>query len=174
MRIAVCDGNVVFATHLISITDARVDDDEFMRDINATTDWKITCFSEEEKSSAEKRLAALNVQFTVESLAFSQFQKDKVAGKKYTSRSEAIAHLNDEIDEPESEVIPNLKKRQREHDEKIKDYDDRIRNHDDAIKEFKELREVNLNLQQQISAMKNQNTELLTRLTIMEAKNRAI
>ncbi|HBC94481.1 MAG TPA: hypothetical protein DCZ10_16665 [Pelotomaculum sp.] len=57
-------------------------------------------------SALERR----GIKFKSEELSFPQEFKDKVNGLKYTSRSEAISHLQGEIDVPEQEVVAFLRK----------------------------------------------------------------
>ena len=104
MYIRVDDGKVVFATHLVrSESETEV------------------CYSLKERDTAIESMAKRGIEFTVEELSFDTKQKDKVNGKKYTSRTEAIQHLAGEIDEPESDIIPNLKKALKAKDKEIQD-----------------------------------------------------
>ena len=107
------DGNVEFATYFVAADlsieikdrDKRNSFEAFQTEVDG-----IVCYSEEEKVQAEALLTSMEIAFTTEILSFLQKQKDKVAGLKYNSRTEAIKHLSGEIEEPESEVIPRLKR----------------------------------------------------------------
>jgi len=112
MRISLKDGIVVFATHFLTttITEGMLEVNKTpLRQLQIRSDG-VLCFSEQEKNKAEEILIKLNIPFTVEELVFTQEQKDKVKDIKYNSRSEAIAHLQNKIEMPESEIIPFLKK----------------------------------------------------------------
>ena len=104
MYVRVDDGKVLFATHLVK-----------------TSDETEICYSLKERDTAIESLAKRGIIFTVEELSFDVKQKEKVNGKKYTSRTEAIQHLAGEIDEPESDIIPNLKKALKAKDKEIQD-----------------------------------------------------
>ena len=104
MYVRVDDGKVLFATHLVK-----------------TSDETEICYSLKERDTVIESLAKRGKEFTIEEVTFDIKQKDKVNGKKYTSRTEAIQHLAGEIDEPESDIIPNLKKALKAKDKEIQD-----------------------------------------------------
>lgn len=93
MNIRVDDGKVIFATHLVKAEGGTE-----------------ICYSLKERDTVIESMAKRGIEFIVEELSFDIKQKDKVNGKKYASRTEAIQHLAGEIDEPELDIIPNLKK----------------------------------------------------------------
>jgi len=104
MKIQVNDGVVQFATHIIA-----TDNPELLNFLQIEPEG-VVCYSEEERIRAESTLTELKIPFTTETTTFRQDHKDKVMGKKYGSRTEAIKHLNDEIEMPKSEVIPFLRR----------------------------------------------------------------
>lgn len=153
MKIEAVDGRVVFATHLIAFTPPQDYPDNQKSPLHAfrIDPEGIVCFSDQERARAEQVLAVLGLPFTTQAIKFTQTQRDKVAGKIYHSCGEALKHLNGEIDEPESEIIPNLKK---------------------ALKEFKnmkESKEVTGQLQTRITALEQENTDLKARVAALEA-----
>lgn len=79
----------------------------------------IVCFSDEERQRAESELTEESIEYNVESIMFPQEVMDKAKGVKYASRTEAIQHLQSEIDEVESQIIDNLKKRNKELEYKL-------------------------------------------------------
>lgn len=107
MYFRVDDGNVVFADYLIR---AEIPEDKRALFIGFQCEPDgIVCYSEQEKVRAEETLTQEEVPFETEEINFTPEQKAKVEGIKYASRSEAIAHLLEDK-EPESQVIPNLKR----------------------------------------------------------------
>ena len=66
----------------------------------------------------EAVLQEYEIPYTIEVLDYEQ-HKPKAQGVKYASRSECIKHLLDN-DEPESQVVPNLRKKLDEKEERIK------------------------------------------------------
>jgi hypothetical protein len=108
MKMQINDGVVQFATHFIkaNITDETV---KQLRGLQTAING-ITCYTIEEKEKAENGLTQLNIPFITEILTVSDEYINKVKDVKYNSRSEAIAHLQEEIEMPNSEIIPYLKK----------------------------------------------------------------
>ena len=111
MHIGIIDGKVIFATHFINVIIPKEQRDIFH--LFQIEPDGIVCYSELEKTQVESVLTEYNIPFTTETLSFNQDYKDKVAGIKYNSRSEAIAHLQEGI-EPGSQIIVNLKKQNKE------------------------------------------------------------
>lgn len=134
LNIAVCDERCLFATHIIKVRDIdikkfnvgsiSIDDSIFdcrglLKGFCAERDYYY-CFvySVSELEQVTKYLDRLNIPYQTESLDFNLAYITKTQGIKYASRSEAIEHiLNDK--EPESMIIPNLKKKLQEKEEKI-------------------------------------------------------
>ena len=116
MKLKVNDGEVVFATHFIVATipqELLVGNRATLRALQVVPEG-LLCYSESERVKAESILSKLEIPFTTETITVPNSQKDKSAGLKYNSRTEAIKHLTGEIDEPESEVIPKLKREKEE------------------------------------------------------------
>lgn len=115
MKLKILDGTVVFAVYSLNINRPLNRPGNLKLDLSKIENRfdmdgeSILCYSEQERAVAEDFLTEQGFSYTVEVPCFTREQKDKVAGKKYNSRSEAIQHLNDEIDMPESEIIPFLK-----------------------------------------------------------------
>ena len=116
MHIKVVDGVVQFATHFIY---ASIPEEQ-RRLFPFQEQNGIICYSEEEKNKTENLLKENKISYTIETLFFTQDQKNKVNNKKYKSRTEAIKHLKDEIEEPESEIIPTLKREKKELEQRLK------------------------------------------------------
>jgi hypothetical protein len=78
----------------------------------------IVIYPYDDMAKVEAILQEHEIQYTVEILDYEQ-HKPKAQGVKYASRSECIKHLLDN-DEPESQVVPNLRKKLEEKEERIK------------------------------------------------------
>jgi len=116
MKLKVNDGEVVFATHFIVATipqELLVGNRATLRALQVVPEG-LLCYSESERVKAESILSKLEIPFTTETITVPNSQKDKSAGLKYNSRTEAIEHLSGEIEEPEREVIPRLKREKAE------------------------------------------------------------
>ena len=74
----------------------------------------IVCYSLEELNNVKQILTDLNISYFINELQVSNDAILKTKGFKYSSRSEAIEHINGEIEEPESEIIPKLKREKAE------------------------------------------------------------
>jgi len=112
MRICVNDGIVVFATHLVkaTITDEMLQVEKTPLHRLQIEPEGFLCFSDKEREQAEKILSELKIPFQTEKLTFAKEHRDKTDGLKYASRSEAIKHINGEIEMPEHEIIPFLRR----------------------------------------------------------------
>lgn len=111
MHIAVMDGKVVFATHVFTLIG------EFdRRDLLGLTrkGVEVVCYSAADEARAREVLESKGIPHTVAVLEWDQSKKDKAKDLKYNSRSEAIQHLNDEIEMPDSELVPHLRKKVKE------------------------------------------------------------
>jgi len=108
MKIQVNDGVVQFATHFVATQIPDIDVRPLRR-FHVDPDG-ITCYSDKEKDQAEAALKSLGLSFVTETLNHPKEHKDKTEGLKYGSRTEAIKHINGEIEMPDSEIIPYLKK----------------------------------------------------------------
>jgi Arc/MetJ-type ribon-helix-helix transcriptional regulator len=117
MYLKTIDGNVVFATYFITTVIPNEQRNLFPFQIEQNG---IVCYSEEEKNQVEGLLTQYNISYITESLSFTDEQITKVKDKKYKSRTEAIQHLQDEIEEPESEIIPKLKREKKELEQRLK------------------------------------------------------
>lgn len=115
MRLRTVDGVVQFASYFVAanVPEEIRDSCEHFGGFRPGPGG-FTCFSEAEKDRAEAALTKLGISFVTEVLTFTDAQKSKVAGRKYNSRTEAIEHLSGEIEEPDSEVIPRLKREKAE------------------------------------------------------------
>ncbi len=123
IKIKTEDGIVKFATHFIN-TIIPIEQQElfpFQREQDG-----IVCYSEEELQKVEVKLNELEIPYIVESIIFTEEQKNKVANKKFGSRTEAIKYLNGEIEEPESEVIPKLKREKAELQQQLQQTEDAL------------------------------------------------
>lgn len=108
MYIKTLDGVVSFAEYFIS-TILTEQQRNIFRGFQVETEG-IVCYSEEEKLQAENLLVENNISFSSDTIIFTEEQKQKVNNKKFNCRTEAINFLNGVIEEPESEIITNLKK----------------------------------------------------------------
>jgi hypothetical protein len=106
----------MFATHLI---ETKITDDIKIELPLQIESEGVVCYSEEELAKAKFVLDKVKIPYTIKPLSFSAEMKQKVQGIKYNSRSEAIEHIQSNI-EPESQRIPNLFKRLNEAEEKNK------------------------------------------------------
>ena len=116
MYLQVNDGIVIFATHLIR---AEIKDRELARKLAPfqVESQGIIIYPDQDVGSAEAILTALNIPFVTEPLDHGE-HPIKAQGIKYASRSEAISHLLEDK-EPESQVLPNLRKRLNDKDAEI-------------------------------------------------------
>lgn len=101
------DGYVRFATHIVHCEGA---DGVYC---SQRIDGGFLCYSAEELERLEGVLKESGIAYTVEPLQPDPALVAKAHGVKYSSRSEAIAHLTEDK-EPESMIIPNLKAKLRE------------------------------------------------------------
>jgi len=119
MYLSVRDGVAVFATHLIR---TEIKDRELAQKLAPfplqVEAEGIVCYSQDEAERAKKALDDLGIPYVEEELQHDQAHKEKARGVKYASRSEAIAHLVEDK-EPESQVLPNLRKRLNDKDAEI-------------------------------------------------------
>ena len=74
------------------------------------TDEGIICYTEKERERAERWLKDKGIEYKAEELPINPILEEKAEGIKYTSRSEALAHLAEDR-EPESEKINRLIRR---------------------------------------------------------------
>lgn len=154
MRVAMANkGEARFATHIVhaDVTKAFLEDNRKIvgSHIRYAPDG-LALFGDKDKDRLVEGLTKLGVPFTVEVLVHPQGHRDKVKGHKYKNRDEIIQHLSGEIEEPESEIIPNLKKKQKEHEEKMKG--------------FEKSKEDNGKLQQRIAALEKENGDIKAKL----------
>ena len=112
MKMKIVDDQIIFATHLIRAV-IQQEDYGAVKPFHKSPNG-LLCYSETEKVKAETALTKLGIPFTTETITVPRTQKDKSAGIKYNSRTEAIKHLTGEIEEPEREVIPRLKREKAE------------------------------------------------------------
>ena len=117
MYLKTVDRNVVFATHFITTIISNEQRDIFPYQIEQDG---IVCYSEQEKNQVEELLLQYNISYITEPLSFTDEQINKVKDIKYNSRTEAIKHLQDEVEEPESEIIPTLKREKKELEQRLK------------------------------------------------------
>ncbi len=116
MFVMVRDGTAVFAIYKVR---AKMGDSVKTEIPGQIESEEIICYSEEELAKAKFVLDKFKIPHTIEPLSFSAEMKQKVQGIKYNSRSEAIEHIQSNI-EPESQRISNLLKRLNEAEEKNK------------------------------------------------------
>lgn len=116
MYLSVLDGKVLFGMYIYYI---HTFDYSIFPGFKIDQD-KIICYSEEDKNKVENLLKENQIEYTIETLFFTEDQRNKVKDKKYKSRTEAIQHLQDEIEEPESEIIPKLKREKKELEQRLK------------------------------------------------------
>jgi hypothetical protein len=86
----------------------------------------IICYSEYELNKFSNELDSFNIPYAIETITFTEEQKNKVKGKKFNSRTEAIQYLQGEIEEPESEIIPNLKREKAELQQQLQQTEDAL------------------------------------------------
>jgi hypothetical protein len=106
MYISVNNGKTIFATHLIK---ANIDKEIRMELPFQIETEGVVCYSAEEVEKVKIILDKLKIEYTIETIIFDEKQKEKTNNIKYTSRSEAIKHIQEDA-EPQSQVIPNIKK----------------------------------------------------------------
>ena len=109
MYVKMEDGKAILASYILRVDLTKEQQEELLVRFQVEKD-KIVCYSVEEKLLIEEALNSLQISFTVEEITFTEEQKNKVQGLKYQSRSEIIAHLQGEIEDPESEIVPRLKR----------------------------------------------------------------
>jgi len=119
MYISVNDGVVVFATYLIRMTqDQTLEGDKHKLAPFQLEGNTLVLYPHDNLATAEDLLKQLEIPYTIEELIHDPLHIQKTKGVKYASRTECINHcLHD--DEPESQIVPNLKKRLIEKDLEI-------------------------------------------------------
>jgi len=123
MYIRTIDGVVQFATHFIYV-DIPIEQRHLF--FFQTEQNGIVCYSEEEKNQAENLLNQYSISHTIEPTTFTDEQKQKVANKKFNSRTEAIQYLQGEIEEPESEIIPKLQREKEQLQQQLQQTEDAL------------------------------------------------
>lgn len=126
MHIRVDDGVAIFATHFLRAQIDRSDQgvSQKLAPFQCEADG-IVIYPDQNIVDAEKILQELGIAYTIEEITQSPLHKQKCQGVKYCSRSEAIEHFVNDA-EPESMVIPNLKKKLVEKDAKIASLEDKF------------------------------------------------
>lgn len=119
MWFRVDDGSVVFATYFVHVQVDRQNESIMQKLLPYQVEADgIVVYPEDDSQKLEAILKDLGLSYKVEKLNHDPAHVAKTQGVKYASRSEAIEHiLNDK--EPESMIIPNLKKKLQEKEEKI-------------------------------------------------------
>jgi hypothetical protein len=113
--IKVTDSKAYFATHFIHVGVT----DEIREKINLQVEKTgIVCYSVDELVKAKQTLDELGVNYTIEELRVDPALIAKAQGVKYLTPGEVKKHLLEDA-EPESMIIPNLKKKLQEKEEKI-------------------------------------------------------
>ena len=173
MNIAVCDGSVVFATHFIRADmpkEFAKENRRTMGRLRSVADGLVS-MSNDDTARAAAELTKQGIPFAIESLVFPQDQRDKVAGRKYHSRTEAIQHLMGEIEEPESEIVPSLRRKNKELNERLEQAE---RDRDD-IKERLERAAADKNsMNERLERVERDKDALMTRLDGMDKKLREV
>jgi hypothetical protein len=107
MYIRIDDGVTIYASFFVHVSlDDNLKKELMMFQIESDG---IIMYPNDDLNFLKNKLDNLNLTYTVEELLFDQQLLDKSQNVKYSSRTEAIEHLlNDQ--EPESQVIPNIKK----------------------------------------------------------------
>lgn len=111
MYISVIDGSVCFASHEI-ILDVPIEID------HPLWDGKIIVFPHENLDTIQAKLDSKGAKYTINKLKHNPLHKEKAQGILYASRSEAINHLLNDV-EPNSQIVPNLKKRLDEKEKRV-------------------------------------------------------
>lgn len=132
MYIQVNDGIIDFAIYLIKVELSK-EQWELLLEFQIETEG-IVCYSEEEKSEIENILSDNKITFFTENIQVDPGHIIKSKDIKYASRSEAIIHLLEDI-EPESEVIPNLKREKAKLQEELTLAKIDINNHKEKLKQ---------------------------------------
>ena len=106
MYISVNDGVAIFATHIIKCNPEGVRENlaPFQCEKNG-----VVIYPTDDMAKVETILQEHDILYTVDILDY-ELHKQKSQGVKYASRTEAISHFISDH-EPESQVIPNLKKK---------------------------------------------------------------
>lgn len=128
MYVKVDDGTAIYATHLINcpITDeVRNKLSQYQLEQNGVVSYG-------ESIEVQNKLTELNVPFTVKTLNYDN-HKSKSKDIRYNNRSEAVKHLLEDV-EPESMVIPNLKKKLQDKDDVINKLQGRLLNIENKLK----------------------------------------
>lgn len=164
MHVAMANkGEARFATHIVHADVTKAFLEEQRRVIGSHvrhTPDGLVVWDKKDRDKLVEGLTKLGIPYTVEDLVHPQEHRDKVKGKKYKNRDEIIQHLKGEIEEPEGEVIPNLKKKQKEHEEKIKNFD--------------KAKKDNGKLQQRIITLEAMVADLTARLAAIEAASKEV
>lgn len=106
--IKVVDGDVIYATHFISTITNREDESIRQKLISYQIESNgIVIYPNQSILDIENILNELNIQYVVEELDYNSYV-EKSQNIKYGSRTEAIEHLQNDI-EPQSQIIPNIK-----------------------------------------------------------------
>lgn len=127
------DGKVIFATHFISTTINR-EDEEVKQKLTPFQVEKdgIVVYPGQNILEVEWILQELKILYTVEKLQHKPEHITKAKNVKYGSRTEAIKNLLEDT-EPESQIIPNLKNKLDEKENKIKNLENKLQEKDNQI-----------------------------------------
>ena len=126
MHIRVDDGVAIFATHFIYAKIDRTNQgvSQKLAPFQLEQDG-IVIYPDNNMVKVEVILQEFKIPYIVEILDYEQ-HKPKCQGIKYQSRTECINHLIINDFEPDSQVIPNLKKKLIEKENKIKSLEDKF------------------------------------------------
>ena len=104
---------------------------------------EIVCFFDHERDNAIAELEKHGVKYSVENLTVDKGIKEKVKGIAYKTPDEVRAHLLENA-EPESQIIPNLKKRLQEAEAKSALIPDLIARLEDTERELKAVKGISM------------------------------
>lgn len=131
MYVKIVDGVAVFATQLIRC------------DVEATKESLprlqlrqegIVIYPDDDIAEIEVILQEQKIPYTIEAQDFTE-HKTKAEGIKYASRTECINHLLND-NEPESQIIPNLKRKHKEKEAQIQALNEKVKEREIKAKMF--------------------------------------
>jgi chromosome segregation ATPase len=177
--IALNGTTVIFASCFIRTPMKDIDQDKRFTPFHKEQDG-IYCYTEDERNQVVSLLKELNAVFAVEPLEIPKEHKDKTINMRYNSRTEAIKHINGEIEAPEQEMVTLLKQEQNILRDRLNNVEaekdslkDRLNNIETEERTLKDrlngLESENNSLKTKVNTLQTNNETLLSRINLVES-----